>query len=283
MRVIVPTYRRHSNGEAQTFEHVPKDFPLTLVVRAGEADAYEEMRRRLGRDKDDIWVIPEGAVSGIATTRQWIIDSAIEMGNQNIVMLDDDLHFIVRGKIPEGEPGWDYKLRPCDEQDFREMIQWLRRAVVRRGYFHAAVSMREGNNRTPGIGAEAEATRGIRAVAYSLEPFRRGVPGGRVRFREEVEGREDLDVSLQLMRRGLPNLVTFHWAQGHRAADAPGGLSGSRPLEQLDSTAEKLAELHPDIVRTRTKTNKSGPMAGERTEVTIYWKKAVERADLRPV
>lgn len=268
MLLTVPTYRRHSNGEAQTFENVPREVPLTLVVREEERRDYEELLSRLGRDRDTIWSIPPGAVSGIATTRQWIMERALAEGHDRVIMMDDDLHVIVRGKIPEGEPGWDYKLRPVETADeFSVLLHWFDVALSQ--YAHAAVSMREGNNRIPGLHAHDEANRGIRMVGYQTRWF------DTVRFRPEVEGREDLDMTLQLLRMGLTNVVTYHWAQGQRSAGADGGLSGSRTLDDQDRTARKLAELHPGLVKLRTKTNVSGEMAGERTEVTIFWKRAL--------
>jgi hypothetical protein len=269
MLVIVPTYRRHSNGEAQTFEHVPKEFPLHLVVREEEAESYNNMLVRLGRSNDVIVKIPEGEVNGIADTRNWTLDWAWLGDERKIVMLDDDLHFIVRGKVPADDPGWDYKLRPCDDSDWLGLMSWFEDTLDT--YAHAAVSMREGNNRTPGIGAEVEATRGIRMVGYSVPKLK----ALGIKFRREVEGREDVDMTLQLLRQGLPNLVTYHWAQGQRSADAPGGLEGTRDAKQLDDTAELLCQLHPGLVRKRMKTNKSGAMAGERTEFTAYWKRAL--------
>lgn len=271
MLLTVPTYRRHSNGEAQTFANVPREVPLTIVCRYEESGHYAALRQQLGRTQDTLWIIPPGAVSGIATTRQWIVDEAIRQGHDKVVMMDDDLHVIVRGKIPEGEPGWDYKLRPVETADeFMALLRWFDTTLTL--YAHAAVSMREGNNRIPGLHAHDEANRGIRMVGYKTAPFEKGV----VRFRPEVEGREDLDMTLQLLRRGFQNAVTYHWAQGQRSAGADGGLSGSRTLDDQDRTARRLAELHPGLVRLRKKSNVSGAMAGERTEVTIYWKRALE-------
>lgn len=270
MLLTVPTYRRHSNGEAQTFDHWPREIPLTLVVREEEFDQYRVMLRRLGREGDEIWTIPSGKVSGIATTRQWIVNTAIDLGHKKLVMIDDDLHFIVRGKVPRSEPGWDYKLRPCELEDYEALVGWFE-YYLGGGNHHAAVSNREGNNRIPGLLATDVCNRGIRMVGYDLEEF----ASGRVRFREEVEGREDLDVTLQLIRLGHKNIVTYHWAQGQKSAENPGGLEGMRDGAQLDRTAEKLAELHPGLVKLRKKFNKSGGMAGWRTEVTVYWKRAL--------
>lgn len=270
MLITVPTYKRHSNGQAQTFENVPKEIGLTLVIREEERVPYLEMLDRLGRYKDQIWTIPTGAVNGIADTRNWILDKARSLDHHKVIMMDDDLHLIVRGKVPETEPGWDYKLRPCDLGDTQDLFEWM--WVSLSLYAHCAVSMREGNNRVPGIGATVKATRGIRVVGYNLDT----VDKHGVRFRSEVEGREDLDMTLQLLRAGEPNIVTYHWAQGQKTADAPGGLSETRTLDNIHTSAERLAELHPGLVKLRTKTNVSGALAGERTEVTIYWKKALK-------
>lgn len=268
MLVIVPTYRRHSNGEAQTFDHVPKDFALTLVVRADEVEEYKAMLAKKGRVNDRIWIIPDGCVNGIATTRQWIVDKALEELESKIFMIDDDLHFIVRGKMED--PTNDVHLRPCDDEDFREMIRWVDTQLDT--HAHCAISMREGNNRVAGFHATQSATRGIRAVGYCVDTLN----DHELMFRDEVEGREDLDMTLQLLRLGYSNIVTYHWAQGQRTADAAGGLHGTRDGEQLDRTAVRLSELHPTFVKLRKKINKSGGMAGERTEVTVYWKKALE-------
>jgi len=274
----VPTYRRHSNGEAQTFEHAPRDFPLHVFCRSAEADQYEAMLERLGRREDTFVPIPDGAVSGIATTRQWMVDWARTQGASRLVMIDDDLHFIVRGLVPQTEPGWDYKLRPCEPQHFRNLAEKLEEKLS--DYAHVGVSMREGNNRLPGIGNYALATRAIRLVGYRLDVLGSadGALTGSV-FRPEVEGREDLDMTLQLLRRGYPNWVTYHWAQGQRSAEAPGGLEGVRDDAQLTSSAERLAALHPGLVRLRQKYNKSGGMAGWRTEVTISWKDALAEGE----
>lgn len=274
MRIVVPTYRRHSNGEAQTLTHVPREIGLTLVVRQGEeAERYAGLLGRLGRTEDNLWVIPEGSVDGIATTRQWIIEEAISRGESKIMMIDDDLHFICRGKMDD--PTDDVHLRPCDVSDYRSMFHWVEDSLD--DYAHAAISMREGNNRIPGFHAYDLANRGIRAVAYNLQV----VQAVGARFREEVEGREDLDMTLQLLRAGHANIVSYHWAQGQRTADAPGGLEGTRDGAQLDATAVRLSELHPGFVKLRTKVNKSGAMRGERTEVTVYWKRALQSAPRR--
>jgi len=270
MLIVVPTYRRHSNGEATSLTNLPRDLPLTLVVRQDEAPLYQALITKLGRSRDNLWIIPDGAVSGIATTRQWIVNNAVSRGYDKIIMVDDDLKFASRGGFQPDENGWDYRLKPSLPNDDRAMFDWMWRTLDET--HHVGVSTRDGNNHRKGLHAVAEATRCIRCVGFRLDHFKSGA----VRYRTEVEGREDLDVTLQLLRMGHKNIVTHHWAQDQRSADSPGGLEGVRDQDQLKVTAEALVALHPAYVNTRIKVNKTGRMAGERTEVTVYWKKALE-------
>lgn len=211
MIIAIPSYRRHSNCESQTLEHLPREIEAHLFVRPEESDAYIELLTILDRPNIVVVPLPPEGITGIATTRNAILDWCLAAGQQKVCMVDDDLHFIVRGKLPEN----DVHLRPCEPQDTIEMFQWIEKQLD--DYAHAAVSMREGNNREPGLGAFQIATRGIRVVGYSL----RHIEENGLRFREEVEGREDLDMTLQLLRLGLPNIVTFHWAQGQRKFQQP--------------------------------------------------------------
>jgi hypothetical protein len=276
MLLAVPSYRRATNGQAQTFSEWPADGPpLTVFVRSEEHDAYVALLTRLGRSHWHVVPIPEDSgVCNISTTRNWILEYAMATRHSAVVMVDDDLHFISRS-IPDD----DVHLRPCGVEEIRGLVQWFQDHIGTTGaerprYAHAAVSMREGNNRVPGKGAQEETTRGIRMVGYNLDALRTT----KIRFRPEVDGREDLDMTLQLLRAGYPNVVTYHWAQGQKVANAPGGLSEYRDVAHSDASARKLAELHPDFVRLRDKKNTSGGEFGVRVETTIYWKKALQSA-----
>lgn len=264
MIVAVPSYRRAHNNEAQTFQHWPVDLPLHVFVREEEFADYEALLNDIGRHQDRLIAIPDGAVSNISTTRNWILDWCSANGHEKVVMVDDDLHFICRNI-----PGDAVHLRPCELEDYHGLMKWF--DVSLESHAHAAVSMREGNNRVEGKGAQVEATRGIRMVGYCVTTL--DLLG--VRFRPEVDGREDLDMTLQLLRHGFPNVVTHHWAQGQKVANAPGGLSEYRDVAHSDASARKLAELHPGFVKLRDKVNTSGGEFGVRTETTIYWKKSL--------
>lgn len=267
MKLIVPTYRRPDPSLAQTFEHVPIETPLILAVRSEERDQYENMISRMKRVNDTIWEIPEGAVDGIATTRDWIMKRSIEFRYKKIVMVDDDLHFIQRGLMPDKTD--ETHLRPCPPSGFRDLLSWLSNTLDK--YAHCGVSMREGNVFLPGLHRDEETIRAIRMVGYRTDI----VCKEQVFFRKEVEGREDFDMTLQLIKKGYPNLVTYHWAQGQKTANAPGGLHGMRSDSQMEATAQILANFHKGIVKTVKKVNKTGGMSGERVDVMVYWKRAL--------
>ena len=270
MIVAVPSYRRATNNEAQTFQHWPVEFPLHVFVREEEHVDYAALLAALGRDHDVIVPLPTGSVENISQTRNAILGWCQNNGHDKVVMVDDDLHFICRNI-----PGDEVHLRPCELDDYRQLLDWFSEKL-HRDYVHAAVSMREGNNRVEGKHATAESTRGIRMVGYNVRALREM----NVWFRSEVDGREDLDMTLQLLRRGYPNIVTHHWAQGQKVANAPGGLSEYRDVAHSDASARKLAELHPGFVKLRDKVNTSGGEFGVRTETTIYWKKALGARDI---
>ena len=139
-------------------------------------------------------------------------------------------------------------------------------------YDHVGVSAREGNNRigVGGLDLRNDNTRTLRALAYRTDSFL-GVVHGR------VDVMEDFDVNLQILRGGGSNTSLHYWAQGQSMTNAPGGCSTYRTHEVHERSAEKLAELHPGLVRLRLKENKTDAGGfGTRKEVTIQWKKAYQ-------
>ena len=134
------------------------------------------------------------------------------------------------------------------------------------GYGHCGISAREGNNRVKDLSAEN--TRYIRALAYDLDICRDKVEHGRVTVME------DFDVALQLLRAGVPNKVSFFYAQGQKQSNAAGGCSTYRSPEVQAESALKMKELHEDFVRVVEKETKTAWGWGKRQDVVISWKKA---------
>jgi hypothetical protein len=89
-----------------------------------------------------------------------------------------------------------------------------------------------------------------------------------------INGIEDFDTVLQLLRRGHKNAVLGYWAHDQSATNAPGGCSAWRTLAVHEANVRRLQELHPEFVSLVEKRNKTGGAFGTRTEAHIQWKRA---------
>jgi hypothetical protein len=90
-----------------------------------------------------------------------------------------------------------------------------------------------------------------------------------------IETREDMDVTLQLLRKGYPNAVWHTTVANQRKYNAPGGATNERTVESMNADAYKLARLHPGYVRVDDKRYKTSV---PRLEVHCSWKKALQDA-----
>src|SRR5262249_46831938 len=88
-----------------------------------------------------------------------------------------------------------------------------------------------------------------------------------------IETREDMDVSLQLLRKGYPNAVWMTTVNDQRKYDAPSGCTNERTIERSNRDAYKLAELHPGYVSIVERPYK---VSVPRVEVSCRWKMALE-------
>lgn len=88
-----------------------------------------------------------------------------------------------------------------------------------------------------------------------------------------LEGMEDLDITLQLLRHEYKNHVSYHYAQGQaRGSQTEGGCSSYRDRPFMERCAYALAEPHPRFGRIVKRQTKCARWGGERTDVTVLWK-----------
>lgn len=227
-----------------------------LVVPEEQYTAYQSAVDRLAEERR--YQILSCPAEGIAETRRWIGEYAQRQGQPKFLMLDDDLRFYIRPTI---EAFYLYDTTPEETRTMIRAVECLLDV-----YEHVSISAREGNNRYTQL--RTENTRTLRALAYQTTAFLACAHG-------RVPVMEDFDVNLQILERGGRNCCYAGFAQGQRATQMPGGCSDYRTLERHEAAARELAALHPQVVRLRTKKNKTNVGGfGERTEVTIYWKKA---------
>ena len=248
MRIFIPSKSR-SNDQV-TLSFLPDDLKAkaTLVVDASEEEDYAKVH-------DNLLVVPED-IKGISGVRRYIWD---QTDDPRIVMLDDDLRFYVRKGLD------DWHLRYLEPEEYHGVFGLLEEWMDQ-GYGHCGISAREGNNRVEALSAEN--TRYLRVLAYDLNVCKDIVEHGRVRVME------DFDVALQLLKAGIPNKVSFYYAQGQKQSNADGGCSTYRTPEVQAEAAVKMGELHKGFVRVVEKKTKTAWGWGTRKDVVISWKKA---------
>lgn len=267
MNVYIPTYKRGTttsllNGPLKDMD--PYTLAHTFLVV--HPDEEEQYTRSLGHTRFDMvqtLTCYQQGVGNMGLIRQWIGRHAAEHNSPKFLMLDDDIVFY-RRKSPDA-----FNLRYVKPEEFTGVVEIIDH-LLNNGYGHVAISPREGNNRLDEPnGYYTENTRYSRAQAFRTADFL-ACEHGRVQFME------DFDINLQLLRRGIPNAVIYSWAQGQKMTNATGGCSTFRTHAVHDEDVQKLIQYHPEFVRPRLKTNKTGGDFGVRTEVTISWKKAFE-------
>lgn len=261
MEIIIPTYRRTGNQHSYNALGPKWRDKVTFVTDQKDAD----FMRSMSKFKDARFTIVPEEIQTIAQKRAWILKTA---QCESLVMLDDDLRFAVR-KYPCGyEPGIEesnFKLvaADCNQVDF--FFDELE--VKLKSYVHAGFSARQGNNRKP-PGWEKN-TRMMYVLGYQPEAVRQHCELGR------IETREDFDYTLQLFKKGFENIICNEICTDQKY-NAPGGASLERTKERSDEDAEKLAALHPGLVKVVYK-DYAGSV--KRKEVIVQWKKAL-RTDI---
>lgn len=246
MKVIIPTYRRV--GTQNTFKQLPEEWKRRTLFVTDQQDA-DHMRSFLSFKDREFAIVPP-SVTTIAQKRKWIIEN-IEC--DSMVQLDDDLIFATRN--PD-KPGL---IKPTEAQVdywFKELEKMLKQ------YAHAGFSARQfNNNREPGW---IKNTRMMYSLGYQPKVLLKECELGR------IETREDMDVTLQLLKKGYENVVCSDFCHD-QVFNAVGGCSLQRTIEKSNEDADRLAELHPGIVRVVEKAYKTSI---PRKEVTCAWKKA---------
>lgn len=252
MRIVIPT--RGRTDQQRTFSFLPPELRAftDIVCPAKEIKFFNEWR-------NDVNAIaqPDPEMT-ITKKRAWIMEEWHRRGHDKIVMLDDDLEWFVR--IKEG----DWHLRYVTPKD---MVYWFSELANKLGKEipHAGFGPRQGNNRVePGW---ASPGRQMYVLGYFLPVVLQECELGR------IENREDMDVTLQLLRKGYPNEICHTiTASQYGYARGTGGCDGQRTINQANDDANRLAELHPGYVRVVQKEYKASI---PRLEVVCSWAKAL--------
>jgi hypothetical protein len=197
---------------------------------------------------------------GIGKTRQHIIENHdYKNSGPQICMLDDDLKFFVRRAEDIS------KFQPATEDEIIAMFNEIATQLL--DYALVSVMTREGGNRAT---ENSINTRCLRVLAYD----------GSILIKEKIKFdrlpvMEDFDVALQLLRKGYQNINLFAWVQDQGGSNTEGGCSTYRSMEVQAEGANGLKALHPKFVTAKEKETKVAWGGQKRTDVMVYWKKAL--------
>ena len=250
MQIVIPT--RGRTHQQLTLQALPRELRkrTTLVCPKREASGLF----RLYGDVE-IVVQPDATMT-IARKREWIMREWLRCGYDKILMLDDDLVFSTRKSAD------DWHLDPIHGDELGAEIKRLEEKLGPE-FPHVGFGARQGNHnqeagwRTP--------SRMMYSLGYYLSIVVKECELGR------IETREDMDITLQLLRKGYQNAV-WHTTVHDQQRDAPGGCNLWRTTASSNANAHELARLHQGYVSVREKAYKAGP----RVEVRCAWQKALE-------
>jgi len=250
MIIVIPTYGRVNRQI--TLKETPKALHKYIYLCCVEAEE-EALQQATGHTR---FIIQPDTVKTIHQKRQWILDWCHKNGVKKVMMLDDDMFWQARG--PKGLIK-EYATEAHVVSAMKEM------AALLGEFAHAGFSSRLGNNR---VASEyARTTRMMHSLGYNVGTYHKAM----ARF-DRVHGKEDFDVTLQLLKRGYDNVVVYHTCISPGKYDAPGGCSTERTLETANANAQKRKDSHPEHVSVVEKAYKNSP----RLEVMMKWKKAFQ-------
>ena len=242
--------------------------PVVLCI-PDDKDEGRKYRNRVLSTIDDrinisVEYVPE-TYNGISLTRKWMLtELAAKRHERYILMLDDDMDFCYRPDMRVDDLETIQDLERFNAM-FELLGQWLAE-----GFVHIGIGARQGSNHvsTP----YRDVARMMNAYAYdTLKLQELNVELGRLPVME------DFDLTLQLLRKGYPNRVSYQYVWNQRGSGAEGGCSSYRTSEMQMNAALKLKEYHPNYVSVVTK--KAGSVwkdMEERGDVVIQWQKAYE-------
>lgn len=256
MQIYIPTYGRHEIQH--TLKHLPEKLQrrTKLVVQARD---WKENKNTYHLYPCDGVVVLPPHIQTIAPARQFIMDLAHKQRIDKLVMLDDDLRFDTRRMDDKG------KFVVSTDEDVIRLFKRIEKELDK--YAHVGVLSREGGNRVPS--ATVQCTRMMRVLAYNVGVYHEN----KIKF-DRLPLAEDFDVTLQLLRKGFPNLVLCEWVNGQGTSGAKGGCSHFRTIDLHNENAKKLAALHPEFIKVVEKQTKSAWGGQARLDVVVAWKKA---------
>lgn len=246
MKLVIHTYGRAD--KQVTLNNIPKAHHKNLWLAVQKREAYRY-------NYSNLIILPK-EIKKLSPTRQYLVETCEE---EQLLLMDDDLLFYKR--LDDS-----VKLTKMGKTDFTKMFnmlsKWLKKEV-----HHVGISAREGNNR---VADDFKlCTRAMRVLGYNVKTL----VDNNFRF-DRIPTKQDFDMTLQMLREGYANKVSYTYCQNQSGSNTEGGCSTYRTEAMMNSSAIKLAKLHHPFVKVVEKETKTAWGGGVRKDVLIQWKKA---------
>lgn len=259
MQIVIPTHGRPF--KQTTLQSIPaaiRDDVLLVVSTQEDLEIIKKTHKNVRR----------ADVKTIADKRHWIMQ---QVKADKIFMLDDDMYFF--GRCPVKHRAYDgrwkvttppHKILSRDYADDAALVKAFSDISDKLDEFaHVGLSSRMGNDTEEREWAEN--ARMMHAIGYHREVYLKQ----KLAF-NEVQCREDFNITLRLLRKGYANRVLYSYCCSPGPYGAKGGASTERTVDISNAQALHLASLHPGLVRVVDKEYDNVP----RKEVVVSWKKA---------
>lgn len=206
----------------------------------------------------------------VGHVRDYIVVEAKNRGHNGVLFLDDNVSFSVRlddAKTPVVVNDDNFEL-DAQEYIYRCMFEWIDTNLEK--YAVAALSFRP-FNRNPGIDHKINA-RFFSIWGINVNDY----------FNQEVRFsdwpiKEDFALACGLRRAGLDTILSYQFSFDKlTSANAPGGCSIYRTIENSNAESQRLRECFPEYISLRVKkcTNWGGEMKDrDMIEVTLHLNK----------
>ncbi len=231
---------------------------ITVYVPEGQFVRYSKVIPQYIR----VSVVPDDW--RLTRIRVHMATKARDIGDDTFVFMDDDLRLEMR------ENKESTKTRTQGKDDVSDMFKCMAGWLKDGQWSHVAIAPRLMQQERPvgGVSDIIEANqRAMCIVGWRVDDFF-SIDYGRMMCRQ------DLDGTLQSLRKGRGNIVLGYWMHNQlSSAGTKGGCADYRTAEMYEETAKQLAAYHPGLVSLYQKKDKTGQFPN-RTEVRIAWKKA---------
>ena len=259
--IAIPSYKRADklcSSKNTTLSYInDKLLERTyLFVRNEEYDDYVKVQKKYS-NLGNLIILPE-IRKHIPETRDSIIEWAINVQYEYLIMIDDDIQFAYR-------PYFDNHYMKQTHGIFEQMIENLILNCNENVPLTGIVPRQFSNKFTEPI---KENWRIIQVFCMHLPTILKE----KLKFMDAgIDYMTDYYFTLSLLQRGYKNKVLTQYTRDD-IMQSPGGCSEHRTVKNTNISAVRLHKMFPDIVKPFIKI--SGTWKEPRVNVRISWKKA---------